>query len=202
MPEQKIMIFCKAPIPGQVKTRLIRDLGADGAAQVHSELASRMLQDCLKPKVVGSAMLELWCSPDTKDEFYDQFPIERHLQEGEDLGQRMAFAFERAGVPAVLIGTDCPRLDADYLQRALAKLKSHDAVLGPAEDGGYGLIGLQHPNADLFRSIKWGTASVCSETCRVMNQKKLNWSLLPLLWDVDRPEDVKRYKNLKSPLSS
>ena len=195
MPEQTIMNVCKAATRGQVKTRLIQDLGADGAAQLHAELASRMLQDCLKPKVVEMAALELWCSPDTEDEFYNQFPIKRCLQQGEDLDKRMAFAFEQTTVPAILIGTDCPRLDADYLQLALAKLKSHDAVVGPAEDGGYGLIGLRHPSEDLFKGIKWGSASVCSETCRVMNRQKLNWALLPLLWDVDRPEDVKRWRN-------
>ena len=92
---------------------------------------------------------------------------------------------------AVIIGTDCPTLDRHYLDRAIASLLHHDAVIGPAEDGGYGLIGLHRSSSKYFENLSWGTEKVCSETCRRFNQADLNWSLMPFIWDVDRPEDLR-----------
>ena len=197
MPKPRILIFCKAPIAGEVKTRLIPSMGVDAATELHQQLATRIILECLNPDVSAVADIELWCSPTTDHEFYRQFEVQKCQQQGEDLGQRMANAFEATGVPALLIGTDCVNLDGNYLRLAVDKLTTHDAVIGPAEDGGYGLIGLHEGNRDLFEGINWGSETVCSETCRKMNTQQLNFALLPLLWDVDRPDDVERLNRLK-----
>jgi rSAM/selenodomain-associated transferase 1 len=205
-----LKIFCKAPIPGEVKTRLIPDLGVESATALHQQMAQRVINLCLATEITDVADVELWCSPSICHEFYDQFDtnstrkgVVRHLQVGNDLGQRMANGFNNGVTrnPAILIGTDCANLDIDYLVHAMSQLENHDAVIGPAEDGGYGLIGLRHPCVDVFRNISWGTENVCAQTCDVLNRleinsQKLNWALLPLLWDVDRIEDVERLNQL------
>ncbi len=139
--------------------------------------------------------------PDVDHEFFAAMAggtMTLHKQEGTDLGERMyngaARALDERGADAVvIIGTDCPALDVAYLRGALEKLRDHDAVIGPAEDGGYGLIGLRRADPGVFAGIEWGTDTVCAETCRRFNAAGLFWSLLPRLWDVDRPEDLDRY---------
>ncbi len=206
-----LKIFCKAPIPGEVKTRLIPGLGVEAATALHEQMARRVINLCLKKQITARAVVELWCAPSTAHEFYDQFDtnstrqgVVRRLQVGDDLGERMSngFAKDTTGYPAILIGTDCANLNADYLMSAMSRLENHDAVIGPAEDGGYGLIGLKRPCPEVFRNISWGTKNVCAQTCRELNQleisgQKLNWALLPLLWDVDRIEDVDRLNKLQ-----
>jgi len=195
----KLMIFCKSPIPGTVKTRLIPSVGEDAACKLHIELATRQIKDCLNPVILASADVELWCTPDTNAEFFQQFDLPLKLQKGDDLGDRMSHAFESLNVPGILIGIDCPNLSAAYILNAIEKLGTHDAIIGPAEDGGYGLIGLGNMNAvsnkKVFENIPWSTDSVCADTCTVFNQVYKNWSLLPLLWDVDREEDIIRYEH-------
>ena len=197
-PNARILIFCKAPIPGKVKTRLLPAICAGEAAGIYKKLARRMIDCSLRSSL---APVEIWCYPDAKHEFFHQFSdIELLAQQGEDLGGRMLQAAHhslgRPGVEKVLIvGTDCPTLDEEYMNLALSILDSHDAVLGPAEDGGYGLIGLKTAATSLFADMTWSTSQVCAETCRRLNDLNYNWSLLPLIWDVDRPEDLERLKH-------
>ncbi|MBD3646624.1 MAG: TIGR04282 family arsenosugar biosynthesis glycosyltransferase [Pseudomonadales bacterium] len=195
-PRSRIQIFCKVPVPGQVMTRLIDELGAEGAAKLHRRLATRIIDECRR---AGLAPVELWCTPATDHEFFTAMTDETvslHLQQGEDLGERMfegaRFALEdESAASVVIIGTDCPELDAAYLRLALQRLDDHDAVIGPARDGGYGLIGFQAVNRRYFSDIAWGGDTVCADTCRAFNDAGLNWSLLPLLHDIDTPEDLK-----------
>lgn len=197
--DARILVFCKAPIPGDVKTRLISTLGDRGACDLHVELATRTLD------VVQSAQLapaQLWCAPDTNHLFFtERDEISLHQQTGQDLGERMhqglVSALAESGVNlAILIGTDCPTIDEHYIDHALSTLADHDAVIGPAEDGGYGLIGLTKPEADCFQGITWSTSTVCEDTCERFNRADLNWALLPQIWDIDRPEDIKRWRQL------
>ena len=198
--DARILVFCKAPIAGEVKTRLIPLLDADGARALYEDLASRMLKTCVTADL---APVQLWCTPDTTHDFFSRFNTSLHQQLGDDLGQRMYRALSTAlaetGIQrAILIGTDCPTIDGTYLTRALDALQDHDVVLGPAEDGGYGLIGLRNIDASYFSGIAWSTDQVCAETCRRFNSADANWALLPLIWDVDRAEDVSRYRRLPS----
>ena len=187
-----LLIFCKAPIPGQVKTRLIQDLGVEAATALHCELALRTIETCLS---VPDVTCQLWCSPDTGHEFYRQFEMIKMLQRGTGLGERMHHAMPvEASQSTVLVGTDCPNLSLDYINQAFEKLEDHEVVIGPAEDGGYGLVGLQRANRKLFENIPWSTETVFADSCRVLNQQKINYSVLPRIWDVDRIADVHRYR--------
>jgi len=95
----------------------------------------------------------------------------------------------------LLVGTDCPSLTADDLREAADVLqRGIDAVIGPAEDGGYVLIGLRQYNPDLFTCISWGTGFVLDQTRDRLRRLGWKWHELSKHWDVDRPQDVERMK--------
>ena len=143
------------------------------------------------------ATLQLWCSPDASHPFLavrGTFPgCETRTQQGGDLGERMAHAFE-GNSPLVLIGSDCPPLRGSHISQAWDALEFHDAVIAPAEDGGYALIALARPCPFLFSDIAWGEASVMQRTRERLARAKLSWLELATLWDVDRPEDYERLR--------
>lgn len=189
-----IVIFSKAPIPGFAKTRLIPVLGADGAAQ----LARRMLEDTIAVAIAARVgPVELCVTPASTDPAWQQFSFPEALritdQGGGDLGARMARAAQRlidCGGRVLLIGTDCINMTAELLREAASALDRVDAVLYPAEDGGYVLLGLRRFDAHLFTNIAWSTAEVCSTTLECI--QRLNWSLQVgrTLRDLDEPEDL------------
>jgi len=200
-PESRIVILCKAPIAGNVKTRLVPPLTNDEAMRFHTELATRVIS---MTQASGLAPVRLWGAPDLAHPFFAEVTDPRvtvtGVQQGVDLGERMNHALTHSLMEpqvksSILIGTDCINLDEAYLEAALASLTTAEACLGPAEDGGYGLIGLRSPMSRVFDGMKWGTDSVCAETARAMNLCFDHWQLLSLLWDVDRPEDLERYNN-------
>jgi len=197
------MVFAKAPVPGRVKTRLVPALGERAAAELHRQLAERTLCTAL---AAGLGPVELWCAPGTDDAFFAacarQYGISLRAQGEGDLGIRMGRALEHAlmgGSSGLLIGSDCPVLTAEYLREAAAGLAGgNDAVFGPAEDGGYVLIGLaRKPSAQLFEDIAWGTATVMQETRARLARLDWRWRELAALWDVDRPEDLLRLRQLR-----
>jgi len=189
------MVFARAPISGLAKTRLIPALGEEGAASLHARLIHRTLETVT---VLKNIQAELWCTPDTEHDFFiscaETYGVTLHKQFGNDLGERMNNAFIEAlgSAPwAVLIGTDCPELSVADLEMAINILGGDkDAVLGPASDGGYVLIGLSKPAPDLFTNILWGTSQVANVTCERMPKLGLRWSELPMRNDIDRPEDL------------
>jgi rSAM/selenodomain-associated transferase 1 len=193
----RVMVFARAPTPGEAKTRLIPALGAAGAAALHSRLVMHSLDAAASARV---GPVELWCAPDADDPFFRdcerRFGASLHPQGKGDLGARMHRAFESVLMRArraILVGSDIPALSALYLrdaERALAR--GDDAVIGPAEDGGYTLIGLSRCHPELFRDIPWGGPEVLAETRRRMAALSWRLSELPVLWDVDRPEDLER----------
>ena len=194
-----VIVFAKAPVPGQVKTRLIPLLGESGAACLHERLAWHSLDRALH---AGVGPVMLWCSPSTDHPFFrhcsESFQVSLHPQRGRDLGERMAQAFRETlnrADAALLMGTDSPNLTVNDLREAsLCLHQNKDAVIGPAEDGGYVLIGLRRFAPELFTDISWGTHAVLEQTRdRFLN---LGWEVHELSprWDVDRPEDVERLK--------
>lgn len=209
-PRGRILLFCKAPIPGQVKTRLIPALGLEGACELHCRLLNHIAATLLEGNLCP---LEFWVSPDAKDPFFAPFQtvadISFHCQTGSDLGQRMfngvqeslgqvEGASKRRAAYVLLIGSDCPALSVAYLDRALSRLEmGSDAVLGPAMDGGYVLLGLNRAEPSLFQDIGWGSDTVCAETCRRMNNLGWNWSLAKTLWDIDLPADLERLNQIE-----
>lgn len=200
-PEARLIVFAKAPIPGWVKTRLIAELGAEGAAQLHLQLVRHSLSTAIH---AGLCQVQLWCAPHKYNSFFNDchraFHIDLFDQEGRDLGERMKRAFEQAlkeSPYVVLIGTDCPVLDKAYLHQALEALqKGADVVLGPAEDGGYVLIGLRRYSEVLFEGIQWGSDSVFAETEARIRKLKWKYVRLQQRWDVDRPADISRLMSL------
>jgi len=193
----RVIVFARAPEPGKVKTRLIPALSAAGAAELHRRLVRHSLGAATGARL---GPVELWCAPDTGDPFFRE--CERRLgvslsaQGGGDLGARMRRAFEsalaRAG-RAILVGSDIPALSAQYLRDAdQALVRGNEVVIGPAEDGGYVLIGLSRSDPELFRDIPWGGPEVMAETRRRIASLAWRLSELPVLWDVDRPEDLGR----------
>ena len=199
-PQSRLMVFCKAPEAGKVKTRLSKPFekrGMDGkqiAAKIHEHLVFHCLQNVTKNAV---APVQLWCSPDKSHPFFqkckDEFNIELKNQGCGDLGERMSRSFDDVlseNESAIVVGTDCPRLNSSMVERAFTQLhESKCSVIGPAEDGGYFLVGLTRAQPDIFKDISWGSSQVFNET---LNKMSGDVHELGELWDVDRPEDLQR----------
>ena len=178
---------------GKVKTRLIQKLGRRGALDLYLQMFERLIAELSASRF----NTELWISPDKDHAFFEPYAFARFQQAGPDLGGRMSTAL-RDGLTrhesVILVGTDLPLIDRSYIEQAVGALQTHDVVLGPAEDGGYGLVGVKAETPDMFSDIDWGTESVLSQTCARLNRDGLDFGLLPLIWDVDRPDDLPRYQ--------
>jgi rSAM/selenodomain-associated transferase 1 len=192
-----VIVFAKAPVPGEVKTRLIPRLGADGAARMHAALIERSLETA---RTAGLGSVELCCAPHADHQFFaacaERFGVALTAQVAGDLGARMSAAFDRvvpdAG-PVLLMGTDCPALTPEHLREAADALAAgYDAALGPAEDGGYVLVGLVRSSPRVFEGIEWGGSSVLRDTRARLARLGWRWHELAALWDVDRPTDLAR----------
>jgi hypothetical protein len=205
-PDARLLIFAKAPIPGRVKTRLAGQLGTRGATDLYQQLLRRTL------RIAHSARLcpiELWCAPDARHGFFvacrREYSVQLRRQCAGDLGRRMNHALNRtlaAGHSVVLIGGDCVSLGTVELRAAFGLLAAgYEAVLGPAADGGYVLIGLSRPCPALLRGIAWSTPAVLAATRRRLRQAGIDWAELPTGWDVDTPADLRRLRRLSPPVT-
>lgn len=190
----RIVIFAKAPVAGQVKTRLIPALGAQGAA----ELARRMLGHTLAQALAAQLGPVELCVTAPADPAWRTAAVPPGVEwtdQGEgDLGVRMARAARRslaADHSVLLIGTDCPALDAGRLRDAAAALQHSDASLIPTADGGYVLLGLKRFHRRLFEDIAWSTPHVAQETRRRLTA--LGWTVQEAapLHDIDEPADLR-----------
>ena len=198
-PDARLLIFAKAPVPGRVKTRLAGRLGARGAARCYRQLLRRTLA---LARAARLCPVELWCAPDARHGFFAacrrEYGVRLRRQCAGDLGKRMSHAFERVSTGsgyAVLIGGDCASVGPAELRAAFGQLAAgRDAVLGPAADGGYVLLGLRRPCPSLFRGIAWSTPAVLAATRRRLHRAGLDWIELPAGWDVDTPADLQRLR--------
>ena len=197
-PDSKLIIFSKAPIPGQVKTRLTPTLSESSAASLHSYMLEQTVKLAQQSEL---APIDLYCSPDTQHTFFNylqqEYKINLKPQMGMDLGERMFNALNDSlniNLSSILIGTDCPVMQTHYLQQAFEQLETNknDIVIGPVEDGGYALIGGRRINKQLFEDIDWSSERVFTQTIEKIN--KLNWKYhkLDTLWDLDTPADLQR----------
>ena len=191
MTEKALIIFAKNPEIGKVKTRLALTLGNEQALSIYKELLEQTVANTsslpFKKFVFYSDYIEqsdIW-----PNEWYS-----KELQIGYDLGERMknAFAalFEKGFTDVVIIGTDCPSLTQEIVCTAFHNLKDHDVVMGPAEDGGYYLLGIKKNQPSLFENIKWSTETVLKETIKKCGELNWNHYLLPVLNDVDEEKDL------------
>lgn|SRR5574341_69220 len=190
-----ILLFVKAPIKGQVKSRLAARLGDDAALELYKNFVLDILETIEK---TGKPCTIFFHPPEARDAVAGWLGPERDYlpQEGHDLGLRMANAFatifNTGAKRAILIGSDIPDLPADLLNEAVRTLGHHDTVLGPARDGGYYLIGFRRDTfvPDVFQGIEWSTDRVFAETRRKLEQAKRSVYLLPEWRDVDTMEDL------------
>lgn len=187
-----IAILAKAPIAGQVKTRLIPALGPQGAARLQAVLIARTVETASR---AGTGPVTLWTSLNPDHEVFTalaaRFDVRLARQHEGDLGERMLAAIARG--PTLVIGNDCPALTPHHLREAAAALRDgNDVVLIPAEDGGYVLIGMRRPQAAVFSAMRWSVPSVLTETRRRLVQCGLKARELAGLWDIDVPEDLRR----------
>jgi hypothetical protein len=194
----QLAVLAKAPIPGLAKTRLVPVLGPQGAARLQRQLTRQALRTALAAEL---GPVTLWCAPDARHRFFRALQRTTGLrclvQPSGDLGERMhsAFRLHCTQGPLLLIGTDCPVLRPDHLrQAAVALVDGADAVLQPAEDGGYVLVGLRQPQPALFHGISWSTDQVMAETRTRAREAGLQVHELDTLWDVDRPQDLARWR--------
>ena len=195
MTRVRIVIFAKAPLPGLAKTRLVPALGAQGAA----DLARRMLDHTLAQALAAEVgPVELCVTPSSSDAAWQGLTLPATVtwsdQGDGDLGERMARAAQRvtrAEESLLLIGTDCPALDAAHLRRAANSLQHFDATLVPTADGGYVLLGLNRFHSSLFEAIEWSTDGVADETRRRL--ARLGWKVQdePTVHDIDEPADLR-----------
>ncbi|AFY60453.1 TIGR04282 family arsenosugar biosynthesis glycosyltransferase [Synechococcus sp. PCC 6312] len=194
-----LLIFTRHPEPGRSKTRLIPALGATGAAQLHQTMAEHTLhqartfaQAIPEPLEImvwftggDLALMQTWLGTG----------INYQTQPEGDLGARLLYAlghhFQTTDHPAFVIGTDCPELTVPILTQAQAALTNHDLVIGPAQDGGYYLIGLKKLIPELFQNMAWGSDQVLRKSLTIAQDLGLSTALLPELTDIDRPADLR-----------
>ena len=194
-PQVAIAIMAKAPIPGLAKTRLIPHLGADGAAALQCWLLERAVNTAL---AAGLGPVTLWCTPDIRHPVFlalaESGAIELRQQPDGDLGERMLQAISVSATEAgcLVIGTDCPLLSPADLRGAANALLDNNAVVAPAEDGGYVLIGLRQATRRVFQDIDWSTDQVMAQTRQRLTEAAYTWHEISSFWDVDRSTDFER----------
>jgi rSAM/selenodomain-associated transferase 1 len=192
--KQLLIIFYRNPELGKVKSRLAATVGEERALAIYLLMATHARNISLSipmDKIVYySAFI------DSEDNWLNR-DFQKRLQHGSDLGEKMKNAFEESfnsGYESVcIIGTDCLQLTEDILIMAFDTLKQHDAVVGPAADGGYYLLGMNRFVPELFNNKTWSTSSVCGDTIQDLKSLHCSYYLLPTLHDVDQESDLPPY---------
>lgn len=201
-PDALLMQFAKWPEAGRVKTRLIPALGVSGALDAHLTLTLAVLDN-----LCGSGLpVQFWWDREAESVPADAQDIVRTIeqrglvqkvQQGANLGDRMLGALGTALVShgfALIVGSDCPSVEPDYVHQAVVGLQEYDVVLGPSDDGGYVLIGARRVVPHMLDGIEWGTEGVLEQTCQRLKELGLSVGLLEPRWDVDEPEDWARFQ--------
>jgi rSAM/selenodomain-associated transferase 1 len=196
-PTARILIFAKAPVLNQVKTRLIPDLGVEKATQLYRLMLTQTVNMAISSQLCP---VQLWCSPDSQHQYFqalgDEYPLKLFSQQGGNLGERMlnaaSCAFEVA-TNVVLIGTDCLQLSESLLYQVLSQLENNNAEVNitPAHDGGYVALGMNQVRNRIFDKVDWGTARVMEQTRQALKDLAWNWTEELPLRDVDTIEDIK-----------
>jgi uncharacterized protein len=188
-----LLIFVKNVVKGHVKTRLAKDIGEERALEIYRLL----LQQTLNVAAGAEASKEVWYSSyiENKDEVNEKVH-KKKLQQGDNLGDRMKFAFNNAFSngfeKVVIIGSDCPELTSELLNEAFRLLDQNDVVIGPSEDGGYYLLGKSKYEPGLFDGVQWSTQNVFRQTIEKAVKKSLTVTLLQPLNDIDTLEDLRK----------
>ena len=195
MSSSLLLIFVKNPELGKVKTRLAATIGNRKALRIYLKLLEHtrtITQSLPYDKVV-------YYSPAIQpDDIWGQGGFQKSLQREGDLGQRMQDAFQTGftqGYEKIcIIGSDCYELTSEIIQTAYQALDAHDVIVGPSLDGGYYLLGMKELHPELFQNKHWSTSSVLKDTITDLTQKRLQWTALPELNDVDEEGDLETMK--------
>jgi hypothetical protein len=193
----RLCIFTRVPVLGRVKSRLAAKLGEAAALRAHETLVEDTLR---RLAAVPGVRAELWVDDHPNARVADwcrEWQLALRQQQGADLGERMHRALAdclACGEWGIVVGTDCPPIDAAYVRRAVRALALHDLVLGPAEDGGFGLVGLSKPVPGLFDGVAWGGDQALRGTLANAIRLRLRICLLPAIWDVDEVDDWQRWE--------
>ena len=205
--KNRLVVFVKAPVPGQVKTRLVPPLTPEGACGLYRSWARDLFR---RAGAWGGSSVDIAYAPHASSPSPDWLdggrPVSFFPQTGRDLGEKMTHAFRNAfqsgAERVVIVGSDSPGLPVDYLAQAFRFLEEAPLVIGPARDGGYYLVGLRRPCPELFESIPWSTAEVLPRTLDRAARLGLSVRLLPEYFDVDRPADLELIpKESRAPVS-
>jgi rSAM/selenodomain-associated transferase 1 len=193
-----IAVLAKAPVAGFAKTRLIPALGAGRAAKLQARLTDRTVEAAC---AAATGPVTVWATPDETHASFRMLQTHRKValarQPDGDLGARILAALKASGGATLVIGTDCPAMMPAHLRKAADVLRGGaDAVVYPAEDGGYVLIGMRKALPPLFAGMRWSTSEVMDETRRRLRYHRLTWQEPVRLWDVDVPEDLPRLRGL------
>jgi hypothetical protein len=197
-----ILLFAKAPIDGEVNTRLIPSIGVKEATKLQHDLTHQRLKTLTDAELCD---VKLMCSPSVNHEFFIKcgmiYTVEPWQQASGNIGVRMHDAVKHALVDyqyCIVIGTDAPALTLEMISQAIAVLKQGvEAVFVPAEDGGYVLVGLQQAYGFIFEGIDWGTERVMQQTRNKLDAEGVTYKELATSWDIDRYEDYQRFLSLK-----
>ncbi|GAB3001467.1 TIGR04282 family arsenosugar biosynthesis glycosyltransferase [uncultured Cyclobacterium sp.] len=188
--KKAIIVFQKFPSPGKVKTRLAATIGNEKAVYIYSYLLN------YTHKILSSIKADvlIFHEGQIDKQQYAEDNYSFYPQCGKDLGQKMSNAFdqtfEQGYDQIIIIGTDCLELRSRHIEEAFACLKNNDLILGPAEDGGYYLIGLNKNDGQLFENIVWSSDSVFANTMAIATEKQLKVHLLECLNDIDEYSDL------------
>ena len=188
-----LLIFIKNPELGKVKTRLAKSIGDSEALHVYKKLLNSTVSVAEKT----DAHRQIWYSSylDNKDGIKPEL-FGKYLQMGSDLGERMKGAFRRAfddgADRVVIIGSDCPDLSEAIVENAFEQLQENDLVIGPSEDGGYYLLGMNNLQKELFNDIDWSTEHVLEQTLKKAKNLSLRIACLPEQNDIDTLEDLEK----------
>ena len=190
--KNSLIIFTRNPILGKVKTRLAKSVGNEIALEIYQFLLNKTREVTLN---LPADKLVFYSEEITNKDIWDATIYKKELQKGTDLGAKMSNAFKtcfkNGYEKVVLIGSDLFDLEEFHIREAFEKLEKNDAVIGPALDGGYYLLGLKKMHPTIFMNKNWGTATVRKNTMK--NLEKVNVHLLPILNDVDVIEDIKHH---------
>lgn len=201
--EELLIIFYKNPVKGKVKTRIAKTLGADKALEIYKNLADHNVN--ITSGLVNCDKVVFYSDSIENKDVWSEKKFIKQEQKGHDLGERLINAFKKAFTSGykkvVVIGTDCDRINQEHIEIAFEKLNDSSAVIGPAIDGGYYLLGMRKLIPDLFINKSWSTSNVFSETLLTLKKKRINFSTLDILSDVDEEKDLKTYAPLKNTIS-
>jgi len=200
-----IIVFARLPIEGKVKTRLAKDLGIDFATSFYKVCAEHTFDEILNLEKSEISPF-LFCSEES--EFDDvknwsKNKFKYYSQQGYNLGERMLNAFitvfDAGFRNIILVGTDTPEISAELMNEALDHLKNYKCVIGPSDDGGYYLIGLNSSLDNLFDGIEWSTDTVFSNTIAKLEEGNHSYFVMEKMIDIDTKEDLQKWNsNYKS----